>query len=322
MKAIVISEYGDPSVLKYEEREIPEMGSNEVLIKVCAAGVNRPDVIQRIGKYPAPIGVVQDIPGLEVSGIIIDKGDNVTKWEIGQEVMALIPGGGYAEYATADQGSCLPIPKGFTIDDAAALPEVLFTVWHNIFQRAELQKNENVLIYGGTGGIGAMATQLVSLFGAKAHTLVSSEAKADFSKSLGAHKTVNYKQESLLEALGSPSMDVILDSIGGDYFDINIDLLKPDGRLVYINAMEGGKAMVNIFKVMQKRLIITGSTLRAREYEFKSNLAQDILENAYPLIEDNRFKNMVNYKFPLKDAAEAHRLMDSRDFMGKIVLTV
>lgn len=322
MKAIVFNTPGDASVLHVEERELPVYNDNEVLIKVMAAGINRPDIIQRRGKYPAPKGIVQDILGLEVSGIIEQVGSNVKNLKLGQEVCALITGGGYAEYVVAHQGSCLPIPQGITLQDAAALPEVLFTVWHNIFQRGGLKKGDDVLIYGGSGGIGSMAIQLVTLFGANAHTLVSSPEKEEYCRSLGAKKVVNYKEQNILEALGNSSIDLILDSVGGEYLDINLDLLRADGRLVYINAMEGAKPPINIIKVMQKRLNITGSTLRAREVEFKAELAADIFKNAYPLIESKGFKSMVEYRFPMAEAAKAHALMDSRDFNGKIILTL
>lgn len=321
MKAIVFNQAGDASVLHVEERVIPTVGPNEVLIKVKAAGVNRPDIIQRNGKYPAPAGVVQDILGLEVSGGITQTGVQVTDWKIGDEVCALIPGGGYAEYVVADAGSCLPIPKGISLENAAALPEVLFTVWHNIFQKGNLQTGEDVLIYGGSGGIGSMAIQLVHLFGANAISLVSSEEKARFCKALGAQKVINYKTQDLLEALMTESVDLILDCIGGEYLDKNLDLLRPDGRLVYINAMEGGKPGLDIKKMMRKRLTLTGSTLRARSYSFKKSLAGDILKNAFPLLEKEGFQDMVTKKFPMDQASKAHQLMDSRDFTGKIILS-
>lgn len=320
MRAIIISSPGAPEVLRLEERPIPVIKENEVLIKTAAAGVNRPDVFQRQGNYPAPEGAVQDIPGLEVSGIIEKTGSAVTGWKPGDEVCALVTGGGYAEYVAADAGSCLPIPRGISLTDAAALPEVLFTVWHNVFQRGNLKKGEHVLIYGGSGGIGSMAIQLVRLFGAIPYTLASSADKIDHCRSLGAERVINYKDEDLLSILGSESMDVILDSIGGDYFVINLDLMRPDGRLVYINAMEGRKAEIDIMKVIRKRLHITGSTLRARSPEFKKSLAQDILENAFPLLQNDRFKNMVSHRFLLEEAAEAHRLMESRNFLGKMIL--
>lgn len=321
MKAIVFNQPGDASVLHIEEREMPQTGDNEVLIKVKAAGVNRPDVIQRNGKYPVPKGVVQDILGLEVSGIIEKAGPKVSGWKTGDAVCALIPGGGYAEYVAADAGSCLPIPKGISLEDAAALPEVLFTVWHNVFQRGGLQKGEDVLLYGGSGGIGSMAIQLVRLFGANAITLVSSPEKEQYCLALGALKAINYKKQDLLEALPAESVDLILDCIGGEYLDKNLELLRPEGRLVYINAMEGAKPEFDIKKMMRKRLHITGSTLRARSYDFKKALAEDILQNAFPLLENKNFRNMVESRFPMEKASEAHRLMDSRDFTGKIIIT-
>lgn len=321
MKAVVINHPGGPEVLQIKERETPEVGKNEVLIRVAAAGVNRPDIAQRKGNYPAPADAVQDILGLEVAGEIVAKGANVSSWDIGEKVIALVKGGGYAEYVAADEGSCLPIPKGFSVVDAAALPEVLFTVWHNVFQRGQLKPSEHILIYGGSGGIGSMAIQLATIYGAHVTTLASSQQKADYCRSLGAEKVVNYKEENLFETLGEASQHLILDSIGGDYLDSNLHLLKEDGRLVYINAMEGPKAPLNIILLMRKRLTITGSTMRPRSYEFKKQVAEDILKNAYPLIENPSFKNLVKYRFPLEEAKEAHSLMDSRDFVGKIILT-
>lgn len=320
MKAVVLKSHGDASVLHLEQREIPDITTDGVLIKVTAAGVNRPDIMQRQGKYPAPPGAVQDILGLEVSGRVEKIGKNVRNLKIGQAVMALVPGGGYAEYVAADAGSCLPVPLGISIQDAAALPEVLFTVWHNVFQRGGLQKGEDVLIYGGSGGIGSMAIQLVHLSGSNAFTLVSSEEKAEYCRRLGAAKVINYKEDDLVFELGNESVDLILDSVGGPYFPINLDLLRKEGRLVYINAMEGHRPEFNIMKVMQKRLWITGSTLRPRSVAFKKKLAQDILLNAYPLFESKKFKNMVQYRFPAEKAAGAHELMESRDFTGKIIL--
>lgn len=322
MRAVVYSHPGPSTVLHIAEREIPTPKSNEVLIKVHAAGINRPDIFQRLGKYPAPNGVVQDIPGLEVSGTIEKTGKSVSDWEIGQEVMALVPGGGYAEYISVDSGSCLPVPQGVTLTDAASFPEVLFTVWHNIFQRGQLRKGEKVLIYGGSGGIGSMAIQLVNLYGAEAYTMSSTNEKADFCHSLGAREVVNYRNEDLVKAFGESKFDLILDSLGGQYFNANLKMLKSDGRLVYINAMEGVKPQLNILLLMQKRLHITGSTLRARTYDFKKSLRDDILQNAFPLLEKAKFKPTVKHKFSLEKAAEAHRLMESREFMGKIVLTI
>lgn len=321
MKAVVFDKYGDPEVLKWKEVEAPKIKSNEVLIKVAAAGVNRPDVIQRKGYYPAPKGAIQNILGLEVSGVITEIGKNVYDWKVGDKVCALIAGGGYSEYVAADAGSCLPIPKNIALDEAAALPEVLFTVWHNVFQRGNLQNNETVLIYGGSGGIGSMAIQLANIYGAKVITTASSEEKIQYCINLGAQKVINYTEYEVADQIEENAIDVILDSIGEPYLASNLDILKEDGRLVYINAMEGRKAELDIMKLMRKRLLITGSTLRARSLNFKKELAEAVFKNAYPIIESEAFKNMVNYKFKLKEADKAHRLMESRDFVGKIILT-
>lgn len=320
MRAVIITQPGGPEVLEVEKRPIPVITSNEVLIRVAAAGINRPDVFQRRGNYPAPDGAEQDIPGLEVSGIIEQTGSSAGNWKAGDEVCALIAGGGYAEYAVADAGSCLPIPKGIPLTDAAALPEVLFTVWHNIFQRGALQKGENVLIYGGSGGIGSMAIRLTRLYGAVPYTMASSDEKTGFCRELGAEQVVNYKREDLREVLGSESMNVILDSIGGSYFAVNLDLLRPEGRLIYINAMGGRKAEIDIMTLMRKRLHISGSTLRPRSLEFKKALADEIREKAFPLLQNEAFESMVRHRFLLEEAADAHRLMESGDFMGKMIL--
>ena len=320
MKAIVYDAPGDATVLHIEERPIPNCKANEVLIKVVGAGINRPDIFQRIGRYPAPHGVVQDIPGLEVAGIIEQVGKDVKHQYVGQQVCALVPGGGYAEYVAVDAGSCLPKPSGISLEDAAALPETLFTVWHNIFQRGKLKPGEDVFIYGGSGGIGSMAIQLVNLYGSRAYTMASSIEKELYCISLGAIRVVKQEKCNILEVLGENSMDVVLDSVGGEYLDVNLNLLRTEGRLIYINAMNGNHPSLNIMKVMQKRLHITGSTLRNRSYSFKKELAQDIIQNAYPLIESPQFKSLVNYTFPMEKVVEAHQLMESREFTGKIIL--
>lgn len=320
MKVVIMKGYGDPSVLHLTNREVPVPGQEEVLIKVHAAGINRPDIIQRLGKYPAPEGVVQDVLGLEVSGVVEKTGSKVGNLKIGDQVCALVPGGGYAEYVVAHEGSCLPIPKGISLEDAAALPETLFTVWYNIFQRGALRKGDKVLIYGGSGGIGSMAIQLVNLFGAEAYSLASNQEKIDYCLSLGAKDVFNYTVDDWEKNSFMPIFDLILDSLGGAYLDINLNLLQSEGRLVYINAMEGVKAPLNILKLMQKRITLTGSTLRARNYYFKEQLAKDIKENAWSFLENEQFVNPVRYRFPVEQVQEAHQLMDSRDFMGKIIL--
>ncbi len=320
MKAIVYNVPGDATVLHIEERPIPCVNENEVLIKVVAAGINRPDIFQRKGRYPAPHGIVQDIPGLEVAGTIEKTGINVKYQYVGQQVCALVPGGGYAEYVAVDAGSCLPLPSGFSCEAAAALPETLFTVWHNIFQRGKLKLGEDVFIYGGSGGIGSMAIQLVNLFGSKAYTMASTIEKEQYCLSLGAIRVVRQDEAGQIEVLGENSMDVVLDSVGGEYLDVNLNLLRTEGRLIYINAMNGNHPSLNIMKVMQKRLHITGSTLRNRSYSFKKELAENIVQNAYPLIESPQFQNVVRYSFPMEKVVEAHQLMESREFTGKIIL--
>jgi len=319
MKAVIFQDYGNPSVLEISPYSKPQPKANELLIKVAAAGMNRADLAQRKGNYPAPKGCVQNILGLEVSGVIEEVGEAVSSWKKGDKVCALLAGGGYAEYVTVDEGSCLPIPKGFSLEEAAGLPEVLLTVWQNIFQIGNLQPDENVLIYGGSGGIGSMAIQLVSLYGANAFTLASSAEKMKYCTALGAKKVINYKKQDLLEEFGKNSMNLILDSVGGKYLNKNIDLLNTAGRLVYINAMEG-KGELNIFKMMQKRIHLTGSTLRSRSLSHKSSLVKEVIEKAYPLIEKDSFKLKIAKKFSVDEVVKAHELMESRDFMGKVLL--
>lgn len=319
MKAVVFENYGDADVLKLQEHPMPKIKPNEVLIKVKAAGINRADIAQRKGNYPAPKGCVQNILGLEVSGKIEEIGDQVEHLNIKDKTCALLPGGGYAEYVAVDAGSCLPIPKNFSLEDAAALPEVLLTVWQNIFQIGQLKKDENVLVYGGSGGVGSMAIQLVNLYEANAWTVASNDEKTQFCQSLGAQKVVNYTTQDLVEEFGKRTVHLILDSVGGKYLDVNINLLKPEGRMVYINAMHGN-AKLNIFKMMQKRLHITGSTLRARSNDHKQQLVNEVVEKAYPLIEQKDFKHTISKRFPFEEAAQAHKLMESRDFSGKLVL--
>lgn len=319
MKAVVITKPGGPEVLEIQQRERPKVGPYDVLIKVAAAGINRPDIIQREGKYPAPEGVVADIPGLEVSGEIVQVGSEVSSWMVGERVCALVPGGGYAQYVAADQGSCLPIPQGISLEDAAGLPETLFTVWHNVFQRGNLQRNERLFVYGGSGGIGSMAIQLASIYGTDVWCTAGTDEKVSYCESLGASRVINYHKVPIKD-LGSYQVDVILDSLGGEYFAPNIDLLTEDGRLIYINAMQGRNVELDIMKVMLKRISITGSTLRSRSLPFKSELARDIYQKAYPLLESGNFISPVNYRYSLDEAVEAHKLLDSRDFKGKVIL--
>ena len=325
MKAIVITQPGGPEVLHILERDVPQPTSNEVLIQVYAAGVNRPDVFQRKGNYPPPMGAPQDIPGLEVAGIVVETGDAVTEFKVGDKVCALLSGGGYAEYAVAHAGHCLPIPENFDFIQAASLPETIFTVWHNVFQRGRLAGGENFLVHGGSSGIGITAIQLAKAFGAKVFTTAGSLEKCDACVALGADICVNYKTENFEEKLSSDGVDVILDMVAGDYIPKNIRLLKNDGRLVFINTMKGGKVDASVDDVdysliMKKRLIITGSTLRNRSDDFKSALASEILENVWPVMESGQFKPVIARTFSLDEARKAHSLMETSSHIGKIIL--
>lgn len=322
MKAIVITSFGGPEVLKEEEREKPSPKENEVLIKIMAAGVNRPDIAQRKGNYPAPAGAPRDIPGLEVAGIIEETGSNVHDWKVNDKVCALISGGGYAEFVAVNSGQCLPVPDGFTFEEAASLPETVFTVWTNLFQRGKLKEGERVLIHGGSGGIGICAVQLAKLAGANVIVTVGSKDKGKKCIEFGATKYINYKEEDFETVLKDDPVDVILDIIGGEYFEKNIHILKPDGRLVYINAIHGSDVSLSIMQLMQKRLTITGSTLRNREPEFKSALAAEIREKVWPWFSSGKYKPLIYKVFPLKEASEAHKLMESNEHMGKIVLKI
>lgn len=320
MKAIVIKSYGGPEVLQVEDRAVPVISPTEVLIKVYAAGINRPDTFQRKGNYPSPKGVAADIPGLEVAGVIEEVGLQVKSLVVGQRVMALVPGAGYAEYAAVDENTCLEIPETVSFEEAAGMPETLFTVWHNVFQVARLQEGENFLVHGGTGGIGLTAIQLAKLMGSKVYTTVGSEAKKEFAEQLGATKAINYHEEDFEQSLKEQGIHVILDSIGGDYFSKNMQVLEVEGRLVQINAMQGRKVNLDLLQLMQKRILLTGSTLRNRTIEVKASIAKELKSKVLPFIERREYKTYIAQVFPFEEAAEAHRLMESRDFIGKIIL--
>ncbi|GLU50606.1 NAD(P)H-quinone oxidoreductase [Dyadobacter frigoris] len=322
MKAVVITQPGGPEVLEIQERPAPAFKSNEVLIKVFAAGINRPDVFQRKGNYPPPPGAPQDIPGLEVAGTIEQCGANVESWKVGDAVCALLAGGGYAEYAVVNAQHCLPIPKRFSFIEAASLPETVYTVWHNAFQKGQLQSGENFLVHGGSSGIGITAIQLAKGFGAKVFATAGSDDKCEACKELGADLCINYKKEDFENVLRSEGVDVILDMVGGDYIPKNLRLLRVDGRMVFINTMKGNKAEgVDFGLIMKNRLTITGSTLRNRDVAFKAALTREILENVWPLMENGKFNPVINREFPIAEAAKAHELMESSDHIGKIVLT-
>lgn len=320
MKAIIITEPGGPKVLQLQERPMPQPAANEVLIKVKAAGVNRPDVIQRKGNYPPPAGVPADIPGLEIAGIVEQCGDAVTTLKKGDEVCALIGGAGYAAYAVANAAHCLPIPQGFDFIEAASLPETVLTVWHNVFQRGQLKAGENFLVHGGSSGIGITAIQLAKAFGATIFATAGSKEKCEACISLGADECINYKEDDFEMVLKTKAVDVILDMIGGDYTEKNIRLLNTDGRLVFINAMKGGKSSFDAIDIMRRRLTITGSTLRNRDASFKAALIAEVYKHVWPIIESGKFKPVIYKTFPLADAAAAHTLMESSEHIGKIVL--
>lgn len=322
MKAVIITEFGGPEVLKMKERPVPTPGAGEVLIKVKAAGVNRPDVIQRMGKYPAPPGAPVDIPGLEVAGIVEQVGDNTSRWKPGDRICALVAGGGYAEFVSVSGEQCLPIPDILNFTEAAGLPETVYTVWHNVFQRGQLQPGERLLIHGGSSGIGITAIQLAKINGDQVVVTVGTDEKGAACLQLGADTFINYKTQDFESLLSENGVDVILDMVGGDYFGKNLNILNEDGRLVYINAMHGPNVNLNILQMMRKRLTITGSTLRNREASFKAGLTSEIEEKVWPHLTRGLFKPVIYKIFSLKDAADAHRLMESSKHIGKIILSV
>jgi NADPH2:quinone reductase len=322
MKAIVITEKGGPEVLQVQERAIPVPNENEVLIKIHAAGVNRPDVFQRKGNYPPPPGAPQDIPGLEVAGVVEQCGAAVVNWQVGDAVCALLAGGGYADYAVVDARHCLPVPAGWSFVEAASLPETVFTVWHNVFQRGHLKSGVHFLVHGGTSGIGITAIQLAKAFGATVFATAGSSEKCDACLKLGADLCVNYNEEDFEKILKEKGVDVILDMVGGDYIAKNIRLLREEGHLVFINMMRGSKVDgVDFSRIMRNRLTITGSTLRNRDVDFKAALTQEIQAYVWPQIAQKKFKPVVYKVFPMDQAAEAHALMESGTHIGKIMLT-
>lgn len=320
MKAIVITTPGGPEVLQLVEKEVPSVVAGHVLIQVVAAGLNRPDVFQREGKYPAPPGIVSDIPGLEVAGVITQVGEGVTDFSEGDKVCALVAGGGYAEYVLAPVEQCLPLPENISMKDGASLPETMFTVWHNVFERGALQKGETILVHGGSSGIGITTIQLAKTFGAKVIVTVGSHEKGKACLNYGADRYINYKEQDFEDELGAMSIDVILDMIGGEYFPKNLKLLKPDGRLIYINHMKGRNVSLDLNLLMRNRLVISGSTLRSREIAFKKQLRDSIQTHIWPLLQSQHFKSMVGHSFKMEEVRKAHQLLDSHSHIGKIVL--
>lgn len=325
MKAVIITQPGEPSVLQMAERPKPAYAANEVLLKVMAAGVNRPDIKQREGKYPPPAGVVQDIPGLEIAGIVVETGADVTQWKIGDKVCALVAGGGYAEYCNAPEGQCLPVPDNLSFIQAASLPETFFTVWSNVFDRGNLKDQESLLVHGGSSGIGVTAIQMAKALGHTVYVTAGSDEKCRFCEQLGAAKAINYKTENFKDVIeqltNGKGVNVILDMIGGDYTPGNIQSLAVEGRLVLINAMKGKDAQIDLAQVMMKRLVITGSTLRARDIAFKSKIAQNLQKTIWPLLASGVIKPIIHATFKADEAAKAHELMESSAHIGKIMLS-
>ena len=325
MTAVEIIGKGGPEVLRVGEISTPTPGVGQVLIAVEAAGLNRPDIMQRSGTYPAPKGH-STIPGLEVSGTIAVVGEGVSSHKPGDQVMALVNGGGYAHFCVAEEGSCLPIPDNLSMEEAAAVPETFFTVWHNVFERAKLEPGEWFMVHGGASGIGVTAIQLANAFEAKVITTAGSAEKCEACVTLGAARAINYREEDFVEIVKEVTLkrgvDVILDMVGGDYIARNIKSLSDDGRLVNIAYQKGSKAEIDFLKVMLKRLTITGSTLRIRPPQIKARIAQGLKNKVLPMLTDGRIKVVLDSTFPLSDMALAHKRMDEGTHIGKIVLRV
>ncbi len=323
MNYIQIEKHGDPGVLKLHSMPVPEPGPGEVLIKVAAAGVNRPDVMQRKGLYPPPPGAT-DVPGLEVSGTVVSVGQNVSKPPINSEVCALVTCGGYAEYCLAAASICLPVPEKISLVNAAGIPETFFTVWTNVFKRGQLKAGESLLVHGGSSGIGTTAIQLGKAFGATVYTTAGTSDKCEFCNNLGADAAINYREQDFSEAIKrltqGKGVNVILDMVGGPYFPKNIRLLADEGRLVQIALMQGSKAEVDFRSLLLKRVTLTGSTLRPRSVEEKTKIAHALQKNVWPLLESGAIRPIIHEIFPLKQASEAHRLMESSAHIGKILL--
>ena len=324
MRAIEIAAPGGPKQLRLTSRPTPRPGAGEVLVKVAAAGVNRPDILQRMGVYPPPPGA-SDIPGLEISGTVVAAGQGAS-YLIGTRVCALVAGGGYAEYCVAPAGTCLPVPEVLRMTEAAAFPETLFTVWVNLFERGFAADGDAVLVHGGTSGIGTMAIKLGVLFGLEVIVTCGSDAKCAAATALGAAHAINYQSSEFVEAVKAftdgKGVAVVLDMVGGDYLPRNLACLADDGRHVSIAFQRGASAQVSIPDVMRRRLTLTGSTLRARSVEFKTMVADELAKTVWPYVEGNRLKPAMDHAFPLAEAGAAHARMEAGDHVGKIVLTM
>ena len=325
MKCIEISKPGGPEVLVPAERAAPAPKANEILVKVAAAGINRPDILQRMGRYAVPPDA-SDLPGLEIAGEVAALGSAARNFKIGDKVCALVHGGGYAEYCVAPEVQALPVPKGLTALEAASLPETFFTVWSNVYDRARLAPGESLLVQGGSSGIGVTAIQMAHAMGNRVFATAGSDEKVAACVKLGADKGINYRTQDFLEeikaATGGQGVDVILDMVGGDYVPRELKCLADEGRLVFIASLGGAKAEIDIFEIQRRRISITGSTLRPRPVAFKGAIAKSLREKIWPLIEAGKIKPVIFKTFPLAQASEAHKLMETSQHIGKIVLTV
>jgi NADPH2:quinone reductase len=323
MTAIEITQFGGPEVLKPVSRPVPKPGAGEVLIEVAAAGVNRPDMLQRQGGYRPPPGA-SDIPGLEIAGRIVALGSGVTGWRVGESACALVAGGGYAEFCTVPAPQCLPVPRGLDMPKAACVPETFFTVWTNVFERGRLKAGETFLVHGGSSGIGTTAIQLAREFGARVFTTAGSPEKCAACVKLGAERAIDHRREDfvpiVMAATGDKGVDVILDMVGGSYINRNLKVLAMEGRLVQIAFLEGSKTEIDVGPLMMKRQTLTGSTLRPRSVAEKGAIAQALHQKVWPLIESGKVGPVMFKTFPLAEAAAAHRLMESSSHIGKIVL--
>ncbi len=325
MRVIEVSAPGGPEVLVLGSRPIPTPSAREVLVKVSAAGINRPDILQRRGFYPPPPGA-SDVPGLEIAGTIVAVGHGVSEWRIGEQVCALVSGGGYAEYCIAPAAQCLPIPQGLSPAEAASLPETYFTVWSNVFDRAAIQPGESLLVQGGASGIGVAAIQMAHAFGHDVYATAGTPEKCATCERLGANRAINYRTEDFVELVRELThgrgVDVILDMVGGDYAMRELRALADDGRLVFISYLGGREAVIDIDEILRRRLTLTGSALRKQPIEFKSAIARSLREKVWPLLEAGQIRPVLHATLPLVKAAQAHALMESGAHVGKIVLTV
>lgn len=323
MRAVIAGEGKGADCLSIQEVELPEIGANEILIKVAAAGINRPDILQRDGFYPAPKGHSPYL-GLEVSGEVVATGADQTRWVVGDKVTALVNGGGCADYVAAHEGAALPVPDALSMVEAAALPETVFTVWHNVFERGSLRPGEWLLVHGGSSGIGTTAIQMAKALGANVAVTAGSEEKCAACRELGADLAINYKEADFVEAVKEASkgrgMDVILDMVGGSYIEKNFSAVAMDGRIVQIAFLEGAKAEVNFMRLMMKRLIFTGSTLRARDEATKAQIASHVEETIWPLVAEGHVSPVISKVFDFENVVDAHALMDSGQHIGKIML--